>query len=458
MRYLLESWSRIYGLLAFVGICGALSACGGDTAGPSDTCGAGEFCDCVISSDCPSGEVCDPVLLLCQEGEVDLDSGPDVDAADIADVDAGGLEDTDTASPDTSDIQDLELDGDTDTEVDGSADASDAVDDADTDALVQDTDAEVDAPDAEGSDLEDPTSVAPFPERSTQWIAFQSEPEGRPELWVVKSPGTELTRIVTDDQRLLSPSWSPDGLSVAVIGLSVSTGRSLRVVEVQTGVATTIETGEIEAIDNPTWSWDARYVAFDGRESGAADRDVFVWDTRDSVLTNVTATSGSDENYPSFSYDGQLYFTTSEFGGGSGCQQEFELARIRFSVGEIEQVTDGSCIAGRPALDPEGRFIVTGRLFTDDSSDLVRLNLDEDASTVRFGGEGESSPAVSPDGGTVVFVTTRFGGQDVVLASAADGTVIRRLATSLSDSVNVTPSISGADASTIVIVESGGGT
>jgi Tol biopolymer transport system component len=451
MRYPLERWIRIVGLL---GVCSALAACGDEPSSPGVVCGAGEFCECADSSDCPGGEVCNPLTLLCEAGAVDADAGDTSDVADVPDAESPDVADADTGEQDTADATDVEVD-DVDPDGDGSTEPPDVQPDSDGGDVTEDVDAV--EPDVVVTDLEDPAVVDPFPERSTQWIAFQSEPDGRPEMWVVKSTGAELGRIETTDQRLLSPAWSPDGLSLAFIGLSVGTGRSLRVLAVETGDVVTIPVGEIEAVDNPTYSWDARYIAFDGRVADSLTRDVFVWDTEESVLTNLTSTQDDDEIYPAFAFDGRLYFTTNEFGGGSDCLQEFELARMQLSVGEVEQVTDGACIAGRPAVDPQARFIVTGRLFSDNSSDLVRVNL-SDETTVSFGGEGESSPAVSPDGGTVVFVTTRFGGQDVVLASATNGTVIRRLATSLSESVNVSPAISGADGSTIDIIVSGGGT
>jgi hypothetical protein len=449
----LKHLSRLVGVLTAVA---GFAACGGGGGGTGITaeCDAGEFCECVTTLDCPGGEVCNPLTLLCEAGAVDADAGDTSDVADVPDADADDVADTDGESPDVADVSDTELDGSEELDGDGSAEVTDAEEEIDT-AEVSD-DAEVDVPDA-GTELEDPTAVDPFPERSIQWVAFQSEPDGRPEMWVVKSPGTDLQRIVTTDQRLLSPAWSPDGLSLAFIGLSVGTGRLLRVLEVETGDVVTIPLGTVEAVDNPSYSWDGRYIAFDGRAPGSLTRDVYVWDTEELVVTNVTATQDDDEIYPVFGFDGRLYFTTSEFGGGSDCLQDFELARVRLSVGEVEQVTDGACIAGRPALDPQARFILTGRLFSDNSSDLVRLNL-ADGTTVSFGGEGESSPAVSPDGGTAVFVTTRFGGLDVVLAQATNGSVIRRLAASLTESVNVSPAISGADANTVDIVESGGGT
>ena len=97
-------------------------------------------------------------------------------------------------------------------------------------------------------------------------IAFISNMSGRNNIWVVPSEGGWPTQLTVSDQRQTAITWSPDGKWIAyqsdydgdelwdIFLVSPKTGR----------VVNLTSTREIAETD-PTWSPDGRYLAYHGQ-------------------------------------------------------------------------------------------------------------------------------------------------------------------------------------------------
>jgi Tol biopolymer transport system component len=110
--------------------------------------------------------------------------------------------------------------------------------------------------DADGTQLTRLTH-SPWPEFDPSWspdgtqIAYRSEPNGEPEIWLMKRDGTDQRRLTAG----LSPAWSPDGSLIAFSGT-----KGLTVIRPDgTGRRVLPHT---EGGEYPSWSPDGSRIAF----------------------------------------------------------------------------------------------------------------------------------------------------------------------------------------------------
>jgi Tol biopolymer transport system component len=124
-------------------------------------------------------------------------------------------------------------------------------------------------------------------------------------IYVMNSDGSER-RFLTEGSK---PAWSPTGSSIAFVrGGQIY----LYDLEAMESVALTEAEAGWEA-DNPAWSPDALYIAFDavGGDSGDSERSqVFLLNVDSQEVSQVTREEGSF-GYPTFSPDGRRLAVSS---------------------------------------------------------------------------------------------------------------------------------------------------
>jgi TolB protein len=105
---------------------------------------------------------------------------------------------------------------------------------------------------------EDATPVV----NDTDVIAFSSNHEGNPEIYVMNLDGTGLTRLTHRDLRDGYPAWSPDGSKIAFYAYENDTTLSINVMDSDGGnrVQLTYEDNVRHA--SPVWSRDGTMIAF----------------------------------------------------------------------------------------------------------------------------------------------------------------------------------------------------
>ena len=143
--------------------------------------------------------------------------------------------------------------------------------------------------------------AAPSWAPDNQRIAFRSDRDGDPEIYVTRRNGTGLKQLtsnelVADDD----PKFSPDGRRIAF--LSRRTGNSEIFVMNADGSSPTQLTND-PAIDAlPTWSPDGRRIAFESRRAGSSD--IWIMNADGSRLKQLTK-GGAEERFPAFSPNGR---------------------------------------------------------------------------------------------------------------------------------------------------------
>lgn len=224
---------------------------------------------------------------------------------------------------------------------------------------------------------EDGRDLAPAWSPDGARIAFQSDRDGNPDVWVMSADGSGLRQLTTSGAAEGEPAWSPDGKQIAYV-------RDWQIwvmgAEGRDQLQLTSGRGEHEW---PAWSHDGELIAFDADPDG--DFDLFVVGAGGGAVERIVAGSG-DQRYVAWSADGhRLAYESDETG-------DYDLY-VRDASG-TRRVTRSPGGDFAPTWSPDGRSLLffserAGRseLYLTDIAGrrAVRLTAsDRDKDTPRF--------------------------------------------------------------------------
>ena len=136
-------------------------------------------------------------------------------------------------------------------------------------------------------------------------LAFVSERDGLPQIYLVNLDGSGLRALTTEAEGACQPAWSPDGAQLAFIspcpGLQERyDGASIFVLTLSTGrsdLISTFATGDYD----PAWSPDGSRLAFTSLQTGKPQIFIYTFETGQAdILMNRTTTN----RMPAWSADG----------------------------------------------------------------------------------------------------------------------------------------------------------
>jgi TolB protein len=248
---------------------------------------------------------------------------------------------------------------------------------------------------------------------STQ-IAYITKAGTRFQLLVADADGSDPQTVVTSNEPLLSPRWSPDGSRLAYVSFE-SKKPVVYVQNLGTGARTAVANFR-GSNSSPAWSPDGKKLAVTLSRDGGSQ--IFVMNADGSDARRVM-TSGSIDTEAHFTPDGNALLFTSDRGGSA------QIYRLNLANNTVERLTfEGSYnVSPRPFPDGKGFAFVRrdGGRYQIATQDYATKQVQ-----VLTAGPGDESPSVAPNGRLILYAN-EVGGRGILAAVSSDGRVKQRL-------------------------------
>jgi dipeptidyl aminopeptidase/acylaminoacyl peptidase len=257
--------------------------------------------------------------------------------------------------------------------------------------VVSKSTAESEAQDA-GADDEEKSDV-----RHITKIRYKADGEGfldfKPKhLWVVPAFGGEPRQLTSADVNDLQPAWSPNGHEIAFVtnrtdGREMNSVTEIWAVVAGGGQERAILSGDDANFDSPSWSPDGATLAVLGNRhpvaGGAYNQQLWVVPAGGGEPTNLTGqfdrsiadSAMSDlfsasETAPVWSPDGKTIFVLVSDSGSTN------IHAVSAAGGDITRVTGGDRRVSAMTVSPDGKRIAYLSATTTNPGDLYIANVD----------------------------------------------------------------------------------
>jgi TolB protein len=214
--------------------------------------------------------------------------------------------------------------------------------------------------------------------------------------------------LVSSNAPIISPTWSPDGQSVAYVSFEL--GRSnIYVQSILSGKRQLIKPQE-GLNSSPDWSSNGKFLAAVLSKNG--NSDIYKYHLKKKVWTRLTEHYGIDTEPDWSSNSKRIVFTSNR----SGSPQIYE---INLSNNKIKRLTFKGNYNARARYLPDGKSIVyvhrNNGVFH-----IARLHLKSGIMDILTDTPLDESPTISPNGNLIMYAT-KYDGVSLLAGISVDG-------------------------------------
>lgn len=245
-------------------------------------------------------------------------------------------------------------------------------------------------------------------------IAYVNRIEQNYKLMVADSDGYNEQVVLSQDNPIMSPSWSPDGSHLAYV--SFETGHA--VVYVQS-----LYTGQRKVLADfsgsnsaPAWSPDGKHLAIVLTRDGSSQ--IYLVRPDGTGIRRLTYTDAIDTE-PNFSPDGQHLLFTSDRGGSA------QVYRMTIKGGSVQRMTFGEGSNYSPDHSPDGKSFVYTH-FVDGRFYIATQDFKTEQMEILTEGGWEKKPTFAPNGKLIMFASEARG-RGILATVSGDGRVKQRI-------------------------------
>lgn len=248
-------------------------------------------------------------------------------------------------------------------------------------------------------------------------LVERSGNQARYYLQVADQDGYDPQALLSSNEPIMSPAWSPDGRSLAYVSFEGGND-AIYVQNVATGARRLVS--HFPGMNSaPAWSPDGRKLALVLTKTGYPK--IYIMDLASGSLTQLTDGYSIDTE-PDWAHDGKSIIFTSDRGGGP------QIYQINLASHQTQRLTFNSNYNARATFTPDGNSII---MLTQNGSgyDIAMQDLQSGRVTLLTNSGNTQSPTLAPNGKIVAY-SDLYDGSGILGMASTDGKVKLRIPSS----------------------------